>query len=82
MWAGLADKNSIRLLGTIWGFTAAICVLAFIGKFGGCALAARYTGFSWREASTIGTLMSCKGSVHPSITNIAVPHRWYLVSLS
>ena len=54
--------------GTIWGFTIAIIVLAFMGKFGGCMLAARYAGFNWREASTIGSLMSCKGSVWPSIT--------------
>jgi len=50
-------------LGKIWGFTIAIIVLAFTGKFGGCTLAARCIGFSWREASTIGSLMSCKGSV-------------------
>jgi len=57
----------ILSLGTIWAFTVAICVLAFMGKFGGCTLAARYTGFSWREASTIGSLMSCKGLVWPII---------------
>ena len=54
--------------GTIWGFTIAIIVLAFTGKFGGCMLAARYAGFNWREAGTIGSLMSCKGSVWLSIT--------------
>ena len=58
----------ILLLGTIWGFTIAVIGLAFTGKFGGCMLAARCTGFSWREASTIGSLMSCKGSVCPNIT--------------
>ena len=47
--------------GVIWGFTVAICTLAYIGKFGGCTLAARFAGFKWREASTIGALMSCKG---------------------
>ncbi|KAH9035600.1 Sodium/hydrogen exchanger family-domain-containing protein [Lactarius hengduanensis] len=59
-------------LGTIWGFTAAICILAFIGKFGGCALAARYTGFSWREASTIGSLMSCKGLIELIVLNVGL----------
>ncbi|KAH9080284.1 Sodium/hydrogen exchanger family-domain-containing protein [Lactarius deliciosus] len=58
--------------GTIWGFTAAICVLAFTGKFGGCALAARYTGFSWREASTIGSLMSCKGLIELIVLNVGL----------
>ena len=48
--------------GITWGYTIAIIVTAFIGKFGGCLLAARYfAGFNWREASTIGSLMSCKG---------------------
>jgi Kef-type K+ transport system membrane component KefB len=36
-------------------------VLAYFGKMGGCTLAAKASGFSWREASTIGSLMSCKG---------------------
>ncbi|KAH8989116.1 Sodium/hydrogen exchanger family-domain-containing protein [Lactarius akahatsu] len=62
----------ILLLGTIWGFTAAICILAFIGKFGACALAARYTGFSWREASTIGSLMSCKGLIELIVLNVGL----------
>ncbi|KAH9065205.1 Sodium/hydrogen exchanger family-domain-containing protein [Lactarius vividus] len=59
-------------LGTIWGYTAAICILAFIGKFGGCTLAARYTGFSWREASTIGSLMSCKGLIELIVLNVGL----------
>ncbi|KAH9002822.1 Sodium/hydrogen exchanger family-domain-containing protein [Lactarius hatsudake] len=59
-------------LGTIWGFTAAICILAFTGKFGGCALAARYSGFSWREASTIGSLMSCKGLIELIVLNVGL----------
>lgn len=51
------------LLGITWAFTVAICSLAFVGKFGGCTIAARFAGFSWRESSSIGTLMSCKGYV-------------------
>ncbi|KAG5642538.1 hypothetical protein DXG03_002576 [Asterophora parasitica] len=48
--------------GITWGYTFAIIFTAFIGKFGGCALAARYAaGFNWREAGAIGSLMSCKG---------------------
>jgi len=58
----------ILLSGKTWGFTIAVIVIAFIGKFGGCAVAARCIGFSWREASAIGSLMSCKGSVWPNIT--------------
>lgn len=51
-------------VGITWGYTIAIIVSAFTGKFGGCTLAAHYAaGFNWRESSTIGSLMSCKGSV-------------------
>ena len=48
--------------GITWGYTFAIICCAFMGKFGGCTLAARFlAGFSWRESGAIGSLMSCKG---------------------
>ena len=49
--------------GITWGFTIAIMALSFSGKFSGCSLAARALGFSWREAGTVGSFMSCKGCV-------------------
>ena len=49
------------LLGITWAFTIAIIVLSFSGKFGGCTIASRLAGCSWRESGTIGALMSCKG---------------------
>lgn len=52
---------TLRVAGITWAFTIAIACLAFLGKFGGCTIASRLSGFSWREASTIGSLMSCKG---------------------
>ncbi|KAH8989117.1 Sodium/hydrogen exchanger family-domain-containing protein [Lactarius akahatsu] len=70
--SGLSTDLGLLNSGTIWGFTAAICILAFTGKFGGCALAARYTGFSWREASTIGSLMSCKGLIELIVLNVGL----------
>jgi len=55
---------SLSVEGTVWGYTITIIVTAFIGKFGGCTVAAHYfAGFNWRESSTIGSLMSCKGCV-------------------
>ena len=51
-------------VGKKWGYTFAIIVTAFVGKFGGCTVASRYVaGFNWRESSAIGSLMSCKGLV-------------------
>jgi Kef-type K+ transport system membrane component KefB len=55
---------SLSVEGIVWGYTITIIVTAFIGKFGGCTVAAHYfAGFNWRESSTIGSLMSCKGCV-------------------
>lgn len=48
-------------IGIIWGHVIMILTLAYFGKFTGGSLAARATGFGWREAGTIGALMSCKG---------------------
>ena len=47
--------------GITWGYVVLLCVVAFVGKFLGCALAARACKFNLRESGAIGTLMSCKG---------------------
>jgi Kef-type K+ transport system membrane component KefB len=47
--------------GTIWGFTIALIVMDWCGKFTGGTLGAKLAGFKLREAATAGTLMSCKG---------------------
>ncbi len=56
-------KTNLGLLndGITWGYVVAICVIAFVAKFCGCAGAARLTGFGKRESLAVGTLMSCKG---------------------
>jgi Kef-type K+ transport system membrane component KefB len=58
-------KTNLGLLddGTTWGYTILLCVVAFVGKFFGCASAARLNKFNVRESIAIGTLMSCKGCV-------------------
>ncbi|KAF7980666.1 hypothetical protein HWV62_37087 [Athelia sp. TMB] len=70
--SGLSTNLGLLNNGITWGFTVAIFTLAFTGKFGGCTLAARFAGFSWREASTIGSLMSCKGLVELIVLNVGL----------
>ncbi|KAI0040269.1 hypothetical protein FA95DRAFT_1527812 [Auriscalpium vulgare] len=70
--SGLSTNLGLLDTGLIWGYTVAICTLAFTGKFGGCTLAARFAGFSWREASTIGSLMSCKGLIELIVLNVGL----------
>ncbi|KAG6840786.1 hypothetical protein C0991_004326 [Blastosporella zonata] len=71
--SGLSTDLGLLNDGITWGYTFAIIFTAFTGKFGGCALAARYAaGFSWREAGAIGSLMSCKGLVELIVLNVGL----------
>ncbi|KAF8626886.1 hypothetical protein AX15_004646 [Amanita polypyramis BW_CC] len=71
--SGLSTNLGLLNDGITWGFTIAIMVLAFAGKFGGCFLAARFlAGFSWREAGAVGALMSCKGLVELIVLNVGL----------
>ncbi|KAJ8086252.1 K(+)/H(+) antiporter [Marasmius tenuissimus] len=74
--SGLSTDLGLLNDGKAWGYTIAICSLAFSGKFGGCTLAARYltrpSNFSWRESAAIGSLMSCKGLVELIVLNVGL----------
>lgn len=58
-------KTNLGLLdsGITWGYVVAVTITAFATKVIGATLAARFSGIVWREAFTIGALMSCKGLV-------------------
>ena len=49
--------------GITWGYTILLCVVSFLAKFLPCAIAAKLSGFNFRESGAIGALMSCKGYV-------------------
>ncbi|KAG2130618.1 Sodium/hydrogen exchanger family-domain-containing protein [Suillus bovinus] len=70
--SGLNTNLGLLDNGITWAFTIAVACLAFLGKFGGCTIASRLSGFSWREAATIGSLMSCKGLVELIVLNIGL----------
>ncbi|CAE6495963.1 unnamed protein product [Rhizoctonia solani] len=55
-----------------WGYTFLVILVAFLGKFVGCAIPARLMGFNNREAGAIGMLMSCKGLVELIVLNIGL----------
>lgn len=56
-------QTSIGLLDTpgLWGVTAAVVGVAVSGKGVACALAARWTGYDWRDAWAVGALMNARG---------------------
>ena len=51
---------------------ALTCAAAVVGKFGGCAIAARLAGEPWREATAIGVLMNARGLMELIILNIGL----------
>ncbi|KAI6156491.1 Sodium/hydrogen exchanger family-domain-containing protein [Pisolithus thermaeus] len=67
-------KTDLGLLndGPAWGFMFVLATLDFTGKFTSCTLSSRCLGFSWRESSTVGGLMSCKGLVELIVLNVGL----------
>ncbi|KAF8336424.1 Sodium/hydrogen exchanger family-domain-containing protein [Cantharellus anzutake] len=67
-------KTNLGLLnnGVTWGYTILLIVVAFVGKFVGCAASARISGFNARESGAIGSLMSCKGLVELIVLNVGL----------
>ena len=65
-------KTDVSTLGSLqlWLIAGAVIGAAIVGKFGGCTLAARIGGFSWREAGIIGTLMNTRGLMELIVINV------------
>ncbi|KIM29630.1 hypothetical protein M408DRAFT_68062 [Serendipita vermifera MAFF 305830] len=70
--SGLKTNLGLLDTGITWGYTILLCVVAFVGKFFGCAITARLCKFTLRESSAIGVLMSCKGLVELIVLNIGL----------
>lgn len=56
-------QTDIRLLADAgsWSICAALVFVAYVGKFGGGAVAARIAGIPWREAMALGVLLNTRG---------------------
>lgn len=66
-------RTSIGLIrGELWIYCGLIIGAAIAGKMGGSALAARFTGMSWRESWAIGTLMNTRGLMELVILNVGL----------
>jgi Kef-type K+ transport system membrane component KefB len=55
-----------------WMLCILIILVASIGKFGGCFLAARIAGVAWRESISLGILMNTRGLMELIILNIGL----------
>jgi len=56
---------------SIWIWTGIVLAAAVFGKMGGAAIAARFTGQSWRNAIALGALLNTRGLVELIVLNIA-----------
>ena len=54
----------------LWVMCGLVLLAAFVGKFGGCSLAARFNGLPWREASMIGVMMNTRALMELIVINI------------
>ena len=72
VYSGLNTKLGLLDSAALWGVAALACGAAVVGKFGGCTLAARASGESWRDASAIGVLMNARGLMELIILNIGL----------
>ncbi|MBA3546320.1 MAG: cation:proton antiporter [Nannocystis sp.] len=70
--SGLRTQIGLLDSASDWLLCALIIVVACLGKFGGSALAARYTGLGWREASALGILMNTRGLMELIVLNIGL----------
>ncbi len=69
-YTGLHTEIGLIDTPQLWLICAIFIVVAILGKFGGCALAARLVGESWRDSFTIGTLMNTRGLMELVALNI------------
>ncbi|BGP18796.1 hypothetical protein JCM10213_003452 [Rhodosporidiobolus nylandii] len=67
--SGLSTNLTLLNSGIIWAWTICVIICAFCGKFIGCAIAARLSGFGWRESGATGSLMSAKGLIELIVLN-------------
>lgn len=54
----------------LWLFCGLVLMAAIIGKFGGCTLAARWSGLPPRESAVMGVMMNTRGLMELIVINI------------
>lgn len=69
-YIGLRTQFGLLEGGGDWLLCLLIIVVATVGKLGGSALAARFTGMNWRESLQLGSLMNTRGLMELIALNI------------
>jgi Kef-type K+ transport system membrane component KefB len=69
-YTGLRTDVGSMSGGLVWGVCGLVLLVAVLGKFGGCTVAARLQGLGWREASMIGVMMNTRGLMELIVVNM------------
>ena len=68
---GMRTRFDLLNDSAMWIWTGIVLAAAVFGKMGGAAIAARWTGQSWRDAIALGALLNTRGLVELIVLNIA-----------
>ncbi|MBL8614160.1 MAG: cation:proton antiporter [Deltaproteobacteria bacterium] len=71
-YSGLRTQMGLLSSAEDWALTAGLLFVATAGKFGGSALAARWTGLGAREAAAVGVLMNTRGLMEIVVLNVGL----------
>jgi len=67
---GMRTRLDLLNKPTMWLWAAIILMAATLGKVGGAAVGARWTGQSWRDSLALGVLLNTRGLVELIVLNI------------
>jgi Kef-type K+ transport system membrane component KefB len=69
-YTGLRTDIGSLVNGELWGWCALLMVLAVLGKFGGCYLAARLAGLSRAESGNVAIMMNTRALMELIVVNL------------
>lgn len=69
-YTGLRTDIGTMSGAAMWGMCGLVLAAAVTGKFGGCTLAARWSGNRWRESAIIGVMMNTRALMELIVVNI------------
>lgn len=71
-YSGLRTRIGLLDQASDWGLALLLLLVATVGKFGGSALAARWSGMGRRESAAIGVLMNTRGLMEIVVLNVGL----------
>ncbi|HEY0811560.1 MAG TPA: cation:proton antiporter, partial [Longimicrobiales bacterium] len=71
-FTGLRTSLGLLHSAEMWVYALVIIAVAVAGKAGGCGIAARLSGMSWRDSAALGVLMNTRGLMELVVLNIGL----------